>query len=31
MVTVFKSKVTLEAIRDATDKKALIAFLKEIF
>lgn len=31
MVTVFKSRETLEAIRDATDKKALIALLKEIF
>ncbi|MDY6873665.1 MAG: PTS sugar transporter subunit IIA [Chloroflexota bacterium] len=31
MVTVFKSKEILEAIRDATDKKALIALLKEFF
>jgi galactitol PTS system EIIA component len=31
MVTVFKSRETLETIRDATDPKALVAYLKEIF
>jgi len=31
MVTVFKSKETLETIRDATDSKALVTFLKGIF
>jgi galactitol PTS system EIIA component len=31
MVTVFKSKETLEAIRDAYDAGELVAFLKEIF
>ncbi|MFH1446539.1 MAG: PTS sugar transporter subunit IIA [Chloroflexota bacterium] len=31
MVTVFKSKETLEAIRDATDKTVLIELLKRIF
>lgn len=31
MVTVFKSKETLETIRDATDPKALAAFLMDIF
>lgn len=31
MVTVFKSKETLETIRDATDSKALVIFLKGIF
>ncbi len=31
MVTVFKNKETLETIRDATDPKALVTFLKDIF
>ena len=31
MVTVFKSKETLETIRDATDKQALLTFLEGIF
>ena len=31
MVTVFKSKETLETIRDAADPKALADFLKDIF
>jgi galactitol PTS system EIIA component len=31
LVTAFKSKETLETIRDAEDKQALLAFLEEIF
>ena len=31
MVTVFKSKETLEKIRDATDEVALVTFLKSLF
>ncbi len=31
MVTVFKSKETLEKIRDATDPVALVTFLKSLF
>lgn len=31
MVTVFKSKETLEAIRDAAEKSELVAFLNDIF